>query len=664
MINLVYRSLGILFLAIFLPTLLPASAICAGEIPVDIGTISVEGEHRPASLSVTTITREEIVESEAGSAAGILFKNPSIQVTTGARGEKLIQLRGFDQLGVLILIDGVPSAVPFDGVIDLGKFPLSMIERIEVIKGAAPIVYGPGGLGGAINIITRQPQDVAKLDAAIEGSPPYEMRGSIAHATSIGPVHYAVFGSFDQQWKLPLSSSFSGSANQPSGDRIGSERTSGAGGGRIDIDVADTQKLSIAGNVIGGNYEIPPSTTNARPRYWRYDPWIAATASLTHSGYFASDRIQTSETLFVSPFTNTLKAYDDSSYTTQSARSSFTSIYDDVTAGGFGRLNAKVISDKYPQVDLAMWVGGRYEQHHEESGPDEATYSHWLFTAAPQIELGLAEQATFIAGAQIDAELPDRFAGLVEPDNHFTAGPFAQLSVDPHEHICVELSVARRARFPTLKERFADAFGQRIPNPNLSTETAWHMSLDLALDLPKNFNLTVSAFNSEVWGLIVRTDVGGGKYQLQNAGRARMTGVETMLSLLIEPINLDISGGYQFLDAKRLDVAFPESQLEYRPEHKALAKLSWNPISEILFTTDAVIVGPRPALDIDAGAWRRLATSATWNMRLEGHLFKKMKLWIAATNILDANNISEIGYPDPGRMVWAGASVLLGKPKR
>ena len=41
------------------------------------------------------------------------------------------------------------------GAIDLERFPISQIERVEIVKGASSGLYGSRALGGVINIITR-----------------------------------------------------------------------------------------------------------------------------------------------------------------------------------------------------------------------------------------------------------------------------------------------------------------------------------------------------------------------------------------------------------------------------------------------------------------------------------------------------------------------------
>jgi len=67
---------------------------------------------------------------------------------------------------VLVMIDGIPQSTPLrDGAKDIRSLDPTVLERVEVIKGATAI-YGNGADGGLINYITKKPN----LDKAISGS--------------------------------------------------------------------------------------------------------------------------------------------------------------------------------------------------------------------------------------------------------------------------------------------------------------------------------------------------------------------------------------------------------------------------------------------------------------------------------------------------------------
>jgi len=638
------------------------SFVCFAESePTDLGAIVVRAEdERAHGTLVEYFDRKDFEETTDESIAEFIQELPSAEVTTGSRGESLIQLRGFDQKELVVLIDGVPSAIPFDGLIDLGKFPIDMVESIEVIKGAGSVVYGPGGLGGAINIITRSPKKSPKFKFTVDGSPVYQIRNSVVQSLDFKTFDYVLYGGYEYQSIFPLSNDFRTVANQAKGDRIGSGISAFNGGARFDFHLSENHLLSISGNAVIGRYDVPPSTVN-RARYWRFKPWLASTVSLTHKGTYLSDRLEVRETIFASPFYNTLRSYDDASYSSQNNRGSFTSTYNDLTAGAFTKARLSFYPKLIQSLFARLWLGARFERHEETSvgGAGSTDYNHWLITAAPEIEINVNRQFSIKAGTQFDAEIPEQFAGIVEPKNHFNAGPFGSFKLRPTDSVIFELSFARRTRFPTLKERFADAFGQRQTNPNLGPEKAWHSSLDTTLILHKDFLIKIGLFDSEVQGLIVRETVAGGLYQLQNAGRARLAGVEAAIIWDIEDLNIKTKLGYEYLYARRLDESYPGSQLEYRPEHKGQFQIKWNFLKNFFISNNLIVVGERPYLDTTNDVWGKLDTNILWNMKVQGEILKDLRLWLSAKNILDRNNISEYGFPSPGRMIFAGMSYKL-----
>lgn len=638
--------------------LLHCGDVLPGEKTVDIGTITVSaGQEIVKGTTVEVFNRPAIESAETTDVSDFLERLPSIKVNTGKRGEHLLQLRGFDQTEILILVDGIPMEVPFDGVVDLGKIPSAMIDRIEVVKGAGPIVYGPGGLGGAVNLITRSPIDTPVIEFSTGGSFVNEAYASLLHSYSFGKFGYALYTGFTGVEDFPLSGDYRATTNQPAGKRIGSGMLSGFGGGKLEWRPSDEHLLTLSGSVINGRYDVPPSTVSARPTYWKFDPWRAANVALMHSGRYFSDRLKIEETAFVAPFANTLKSYDNAGYNSQASRQAFDSYYDDLVSGAFVRANVYFAPSWIERLEVSMWAGGRYESHEEKSttNPNTTDYSHWLVTVAPEVDWWISKKIILRTSAQLDSEVPEKFSGIISPKNQFSGGPLLSLSVAPADWLDIELAGARRVRFPTLKERFADAFGQRVPNPNLGAEKAWHSSLDFTVRPVENFSLKLGGFDSEVQGIIVRTAIGGGQFQLQNASRARLAGFEAEADYKAGKW-CEMRIGYQYLYAKRLNASYPDSQLQYRPEHKANLYLELKPAERLSIINEAVITGPRPFQDIDTYAWGRLATAVNWDVRIKGTVTKWFDAWLSVNNLTDANNTSEYGYPEPGRTVWLGLS--------
>ncbi|MDT7042128.1 TonB-dependent receptor plug domain-containing protein [Candidatus Nitronereus thalassa] len=124
--------------------------------------------------SVTIITREKIVQQQANRLSSILQQVPGIIVDEmgGRGGLSSVYLRGGDPNFTLIMIDGIPLNDPSNqrgGSVNLSILTPERIERIEIVRGPASIVYGSDAMAGAINIITRKGQSHSNYQATVEG---------------------------------------------------------------------------------------------------------------------------------------------------------------------------------------------------------------------------------------------------------------------------------------------------------------------------------------------------------------------------------------------------------------------------------------------------------------------------------------------------------------
>lgn len=91
---------------------------------------------------------------------------------------------------VLVLIDGIPQSTPLmNGNRDIRSLDPSVIERVEVIKGATSI-YGNGSAGGIINFITKKPA----ADKTFSGTTSIGLNGNLVHPSNT--LGYRVSQSF------------------------------------------------------------------------------------------------------------------------------------------------------------------------------------------------------------------------------------------------------------------------------------------------------------------------------------------------------------------------------------------------------------------------------------------------------------------------------------
>jgi iron complex outermembrane receptor protein len=124
----------------------------------------LDPDNGKARGNTTIITAADIEKSTArtlpellGREAGVLTRTLYGNNATGAT----VDIRGFGAASTqntLILLDGRRlNDVDLSGV-DFSVIPLQSIERIEITRNSGAVLYGDGAVGGAINIITRQPE--------------------------------------------------------------------------------------------------------------------------------------------------------------------------------------------------------------------------------------------------------------------------------------------------------------------------------------------------------------------------------------------------------------------------------------------------------------------------------------------------------------------------
>jgi vitamin B12 transporter len=133
----------------------------------------VEESRKKVSAAVRVIDREEIAQSAAATVGELLAGTGIAQVRQYPGGLTAVGLRGFrtdthgnDLQGhVLILLDGRRA-----GTGNAAKLLTGNVERIEIIRGPGAVQYGSAGMGGVINIITRQGEQNSLAAEAGAGS--------------------------------------------------------------------------------------------------------------------------------------------------------------------------------------------------------------------------------------------------------------------------------------------------------------------------------------------------------------------------------------------------------------------------------------------------------------------------------------------------------------
>ncbi|MDR0249740.1 MAG: TonB-dependent receptor plug domain-containing protein, partial [Burkholderiales bacterium] len=107
---------------------------------------------------LTVIDEKAIVKSGAVSLPDLLVRQPGVEIVRygGPGATASLFLRGTNSGHTLVLVDGVRTASLSTGMSSLETLPLAAIERIEILRGAASMLYGADALGGVIQIFTKK----------------------------------------------------------------------------------------------------------------------------------------------------------------------------------------------------------------------------------------------------------------------------------------------------------------------------------------------------------------------------------------------------------------------------------------------------------------------------------------------------------------------------
>ncbi len=156
-------------------------------------TLELTGAARKAQRLADTaaaafvITQEDIQRSGAANIAEALRMVPGMEVGAIDGNTYAISARGFNDryaTKMLMMVDGRAVYTPaYSGVYwEIQDFPMSEIERIEVVRGPGGALWGVNAVNGVINVVTRE----AGVDA-----------GGIATGGAGDKLDYDVSGSWD-----------------------------------------------------------------------------------------------------------------------------------------------------------------------------------------------------------------------------------------------------------------------------------------------------------------------------------------------------------------------------------------------------------------------------------------------------------------------------------
>ena len=141
---------------------------------------------RSAPIGATVITAEQIQR------AGVVDANEAVRKLGGVPGRTDLQsgrdprldLRGFGDTAdqnLVVLVDGIRISENEQATARLSSIPLDRIDRIEIVRGGASVLWGEGASAGVINVILKQgasTEGSGRVMAAVESYDGHELLAS------------------------------------------------------------------------------------------------------------------------------------------------------------------------------------------------------------------------------------------------------------------------------------------------------------------------------------------------------------------------------------------------------------------------------------------------------------------------------------------------------
>jgi iron complex outermembrane receptor protein len=667
--------------------LVTTSATAAEITDLQEVTVYAQTQNDAPSVGGTAISQEELrrFDRDTLDTAVELAAGTSIS-EVGARNETDVWIRGFDRWRVPLYQDGIPIYLPVDNRVDYGRFTTLDLSSIQISKGFASVIDGPGAMGGAINLVSRiaaKPLDFdARIGTRLDSAGRYEGWTSDLFAGSRQGNWFAqAAGSFDTQSHFRLSNDFVAGTLQGPGDRIESSHRDYKVNLKAGYAPSDAAEYSL--NFIdqmGEKGNPPPDgiiPPGAKVNYWTWPAWDK------QSGYWLSknvldDRGSYLKTrLYYDRFYNQLDSFDTISYSTQNLPKSFDSTYDDRAAGGSVELDENLPGGA-DTVRLALH--DRWDEHNETESTRNAPAAPWYqqpWEKATEVTSSLAAENIFhadshwdlIAGASYDYR---RLIGDSQWVASGSATPFGSSFAYPvaNKHALngelaalyrysdsgsLNFSYADRARFPTLFEMYSTRFGTFRNNPDLGPERSHYAQIGIT-DTIAGTLLSADVFSARIDDAINAVALSPTLSESENTGAERHDGYEVELSRALLPT---LRGGMNYSYLARVVLSGSAVPTD-TPNHKFFGFLEWRPVA---------VVAVVPTLDIEGRRWLQSATNpltyyrggdfAMLNLKVSYQPSEMLQAEIGSKNVSDQNYLIEDGYHAPGREYFANIRVTL-----
>ena len=542
---------------------------------------------------------------------------PGVSVSRSAKDGFNVSMMGFGSDKVLVLLDGQRLISTTNSGVDLDQIPAQNIDRIEVIRGPASVLYGSAAMGGVINIITR-PIDATTTQLSYQESSygQNELNGreqNLSLSQSVARRNWQARSTIQYQ-------------NDPGYDYD------------PDTEAADgtaTEKLFVDAQL---SAQLAGWSLNYRPQFLQEtreredDDLVVPGFGSIEEGYKAEiDRVIHDVQLNQTDWGVHLSARDarhdetsgkltstprDAVYQIQNldAQKTFTFSGHEIVTG--------VVWDKES-------LDSPEDEIHNRSAYSREGFLQWDIMPSDHVEflLGVRAQETSRFGSHSTSRMSARYAAEFGPGRLTLRGGLAQ-----------------SYKVPTLKQQYyffdhSNVGYMVIGNPDLEPESALTKSISVSYDFNSGHQLALHAHQSQVENLIENEldaerseaenlDV----YVYQNLSKARIAGVDLSWEHIVGSA-WRYGLNYTYTDKREAN----GQRVLYTPRHQSKAHVNWHYFPKrvqlmlyVVHESD-IAVDPSEYSDVENQAWM------TTNVAFKQAINNELAWRFAVENLFDVH---------------------------
>ncbi len=599
----------------------------------------------PRVVAATTVLSGEQLRAQ-----GIYFVDQALAQVPGAAvvptgtygGVSSLFLRGGESDYTKVLIDGVPVNQA-GGSFNFGTLSTDNVERIEIVRGPASVLYGSDAVTGVINVITRRGQGAIQATAGTQAG---------SHGTWRGDA--GVSGGSEQV-------SYSASISRYRTDgiyRFNSGYGSTVGSGAVTVRPDARTELTLTARTGDNRLDFPTDFTGAVT-----DSNQANRQDATTLGLEVAHRFSPAAELrvFLASHSQTDRAFN----LPDSEGDSLDFYYENQGRALRRSADARGIVQLADRARLTAGAQAEFEELEELSttgSPFDATRRNVGGYAQAVVDIGT--RGLLSLGGRVDDN--QRFGTHA---TYRVGVVYALLS-----GLRARASIGTGYKEPSLRENFA-ATPFEVGNPGLEPEESrsWEVGLERAL-LAGRLTFAANYFDQRFRNLIqYNGGAAPGSPNYSNVARATARGVEltgdfrparhiviaasyTRLMTRVDDPGFSSGAGDAFVDGK---------QLIRRPKHSARLDARARLFDRLGAGLGMTYLGRRA--DVDFRSFPSIRTVLPGVVTLEADAELDLlrpaagRPWLTATlraeNLTDRRYETVVGFRGRGRAVYAGARV-------